>query len=124
MVRPLFLVSALLLAGCGYKGPVTRLEPPDPALSREQQKAARAAEARAVREGLVIPAEARPIRIDEINVKLGIRAEDLFALPPEGTRNARTLPFPGDPDDVETDSPFQPELFSTPAPATPAAPQP
>jgi predicted small lipoprotein YifL len=128
VVRPLFLLSALLLAGCGYKGPVTRLEPPDPALTREQQKAARAAESRAVREGLVIPAEARPIRIDEINVKLGIRAEDLFALPPEGTRNARTLPFPGDPDDLETDAPFQPELFTAPVAAppatTPPAPQP
>jgi predicted small lipoprotein YifL len=122
MVRPALLLAGLLLAGCGYKGPVTRLEPPDPALTREQQKEAKAAETRRVREGLIVPAEARPIRIDEINVKLGIRAEDLFALPPEGTRNARPLPFPGDPDDVEPVSPFMAEPL--PAPATPPAPQP
>lgn len=124
MVRPGLLLLGLLLAACGYKGPVTRLEPPDPALTREQQKAARAAEARSVREALVVPAEARPIRIDEINVKLGIRAEDLFTLPPEGTRNARSLPFPGDPDDVETDTPFQLEPAAAPPPDTPPAPQP
>ena len=34
-LRAILLAAALLLPACGYKGPVTRLEPPDPALSRE-----------------------------------------------------------------------------------------
>ena len=34
-LKPILLAAVLLLPACGYKGPVTRLEPPDPALSRE-----------------------------------------------------------------------------------------
>lgn len=97
MVRVSLAVGLLALAGCGYKGPVTRLEPPDPELSREALAAARAAERRVVDAGLTPAAETRPVRVDDLQVKLDVRPEDAFSLPPEGTRNARDIPFPGDP---------------------------
>ena len=90
-------VAALLLAGCGYKGAVTRLEPPDPALSRSEQKAARAAERERVEAGLTVPASARPLRVDDLTVRLEVRRDDPFSLPPEGTATAQPVPFPGDP---------------------------
>lgn len=100
-LRALMLLGvSLALAGCGYKGAVTRLEPPDPALTREEQKAARAAERREVETGLTVPAAARPIRVDELTVKLEVRRDDPFSLPPEGTETSRKVPFPGE----ETDS--------------------
>jgi hypothetical protein len=98
----LLLGVGLVLAGCGYKGAVTRLEPPDPALSREEQKAARAAERRQVEAGLTVPANARPIRVDELTVKLDVRRDDPFSLPPEGTEMSRKVPFPGE--EPETDA--------------------
>jgi hypothetical protein len=96
MVRPAAFLLLLGLAGCGYKGAVTRLEPPDPALTREALAAARAAERQAVAAGLTPAAEARPVRVDDLQVKLDVRPDDAFSLPPEGTANARALPFPGD----------------------------
>jgi hypothetical protein len=89
-------LAALLLAGCGYKGPVTRLEPPDPALSREEQRAARTDEQRRVAAGLTLPAQARPVRVDDLTVQLDVRRDDPFSLPPEGTANTRAVPFPGE----------------------------
>ncbi len=109
------LAGALLLAGCGYKGPVTRLQPADPALTREQQKDARAAERDRVAQGLTVAADARPVRVDELTVKLEARPDDLFSLPPEGTRDVRALPFPGE--EPNAPAPLQP-------PRSPAAPQP
>lgn len=90
------LLAALLLSGCGYKGALTRLEPPDPALTREQQKEARAAEKRMVAEGLTVAADARPLRVDDLTVKLEVRRDDPFSLPPEGTVTSRKVPFPGE----------------------------
>lgn len=95
-LRPAVLLVAGLLAGCGYKGPVTRLEPPDPALTPEQQRAARAAEKRDVAAGLTLPAQARPVRVDDLTVQLDVRRDDPFSLPPEGTANTRVAPFPGE----------------------------
>ncbi|MGL6042699.1 MAG: lipoprotein [Sandaracinobacteroides sp.] len=95
-------VLLLLLAGCGYKGALTRLEPPDPALSKPEQKAARTQEKRRVADGLAVPAAVRPVRVDELTVKLGVRPDDAFNLPPEGTRTSRVIAFPGEeivPDD-------------------------
>jgi hypothetical protein len=108
-----------LLAGCGYKGAVTRLEPPDPALSREEQKAARTAERRKVEAGLTVPAAARPIRVDELTVKLEVRRDDPFSLPPEGTETSRKVPFPGE----EVDTGARPLPLPTDAAAQPAQPQ-
>ena len=97
-VRHLLLPVALLaLAGCGYKSAMTRLEPPDPALTKDQQKAARAAERTQVEQGLKIPAPARPQRVDDLTVKLDVRRDDPFSLPPEGTAGGKPIPFPGDP---------------------------
>ncbi|WP_199554575.1 lipoprotein [Sandaracinobacteroides hominis] len=95
-LRLALLAGTLLLAGCGYKGPVTRLEPPDPALTKEQQKGARAVEKERVAAGLTVPAEARPIRVDDLTVRLEVRRDDPFSLPPEGTETVRPVPFPGD----------------------------
>lgn len=112
----LLLGVGLVLAGCGYKGAVTRLEPPDPALSREEQKAARAAERRQVEAGLTVPANARPIRVDELTVKLDVRRDDPFSLPPEGTQMSRQVPFPGE--EPETDPrPLPQEAAAMGAPA-------
>jgi predicted small lipoprotein YifL len=95
-LKPAILLVALLLAGCGYKGPVTRLEPPDPALSRDEQRAARTDEQRRVAAGLTLPAQARPVRVDDLTVQLDVRRDDPFSLPPEGTSNTRAVPFPGE----------------------------
>lgn len=112
------LALGVALCGCGYKGTVTRLEPPDPALSREEQKAARRAERREVEAGLTVPASARPIRVDELTVKLEVRRDDPFSLPPEGTQTSRKVPFPGE--EAEEDARPLPQQ---PVPAAPPAPQ-
>lgn len=113
----LLLGMALMATACGYKGAVTRLEPPDPALTREEQKAARAEERRMVDAGLTVPAAARPIRVDELTVKLEVRRDDPFSLPPEGTQTSRKVPFPGeevDPDDRPLPRPADTTAQSTP----------
>jgi predicted small lipoprotein YifL len=115
----LVLGAGAALAGCGYKGAVTRLEPPDPALTREEQKAARTAERRMVQAGLTVPAAARPIRVDELTVKLEVRRDDPFSLPPEGTQTSRKVPFPGE----EADADARPLPIPGDTTAQPAPPQ-
>lgn len=117
-LRPILIAALLLtpmLSACGYKGALTRLEPPDPALTREQQKEARTAEKRMVTQGLTVAADARPLRVDDLTVKLEVRRDDPFSLPPEGTQTSRKVPFPGE--EVVSDS----QPFPTPT-ATPSAP--
>jgi predicted small lipoprotein YifL len=113
------LLSALgcmsLLAACGYKGPLTRLDPADATMTKDARTAARDAERAQVEAGLIVPADARPVRVDELTVKLEARPDDLFNLPPEGTEGTRMLPFPGDP---------PPQANGTAAPAPTAAPNP
>lgn len=95
--RAVLPMAALLLAACGYRAPMTRLEPPNPALTPAEQKAARAAERDLVASGLEVPADARPQRVDDLTVKLDMRRDDPFSLPPEGTTGGKPVPFPGDP---------------------------
>lgn len=90
------LLASAMLASCGYKAVSTRLPPSDPTRSKAELQAARAAERAQVEAGLVIPADARPQRVDDLTVQLGIREDDPFALPPAGTKGEPT-PFPGDP---------------------------
>lgn len=71
----------LLLAGCGYKGPLTRIEPG--ALPPAELKEARAAERLAMEAGLKPTAEQRPVRVDDISIRLEDRPDDPFNLPPE-----------------------------------------
>lgn len=97
MAMKRLLLPLLLLSGCGYKSAVTRLEPPNPALTKEQQQEARATERAQVEAGLRVPADARPQRVDELTVKLDVRLDDPFSLPPEGTSGGKPIPFPGDP---------------------------
>ncbi|MGQ5702541.1 hypothetical protein ACUJ46_10870 [Sandaracinobacteroides sp. A072] len=112
MVKWAALAGMVLLAACGYRAPVTRLETPDPALSKEALKDARADERKRVAKGLELPAQAQPLRVDELTVKLDVRPDDPFSLPPEGTRGRTLAPFPGDP---AADTPARPAF---PAPAT------
>jgi|GEM_PF-3522142 len=99
VLRTAMLIAAgVALAGCGYKAPVTRLLPPDPALTKDEQRDALEQERRRTQAGLTLPANARPVRVDELTVRLEVRPDDLFSLPPEGTARARALPFPGDPE--------------------------
>ena len=97
MKHALLALSLLMLSACGYKSAVTRLQPPDPALTKDEQKAARAAEREQVAAGLTVPAAARPQRVDDLTVKLDVRRDDPFSLPPEGTAGGKPIPFPGDP---------------------------
>ena len=97
MKHALLALSLLMLSACGYKSAVTRLQPPDPALTKDEQKAARAAEREQVSTGLTVPAAARPQRVDDLTVKLDVRRDDPFSLPPEGTTGGKPIPFPGDP---------------------------
>lgn len=115
------ILLAGLMAGCGYRGALTRLEPPDPALTREQQAAARTAERRMVEAGLTVPADARPVRVDELTVKLEVRRDDPFSLPPEGTVTSRMVPFPGE-EPVSGSAPLPPFPGGAAPPAAPATP--
>jgi hypothetical protein len=120
----LVLGAGVMVAGCGYKGAVTRLEPPDPALTREEQKAARAAERREVQAGLTVPAASRPIRVDELTVKLEVRRDDPFSLPPEGTQTSRKVPFPGEEGAADARPlPSQPDAMTGATPDTRFEPQ-
>lgn len=113
-LRPGLLIAAgVALAGCGYQAPVTRLLPPDPALTKAEQRAAMAEERQRVEAGLTVPADSRPVRVDELTVKLEERPDDQFRLPPEGTADARALPFPGDPEP----EPAPPVPLTSPQPA-------
>ena len=94
ILLPLLLLG---LSACGYKAPLTRLEPPNPALTKDEQQAARAAERAQVEAGLRVPADTRPQRVDDLTVKLDVRRDDPFSLPPEGTTGGKPIPFPGDP---------------------------
>jgi len=109
----LLVITGVALAGCGYKAPVTRLLPPDPALTKEEQRAAVTEERKRVEAGLILPADSRPVRVDDLTVRLEVRPDDLFSLPPEGTAGARALPFPGDP----LPEPGGPVSLTTPQPA-------
>ena len=92
MARLVLLTTAFaLLAGCGYRAPLTRL---DPALQGEARKKARTAEKEAIARGLTVGAEARPVRVDDLTVRLEERPADPFNLPPEGSRKAKAIPFP------------------------------
>jgi len=75
--------ALLLLAGCGYKGPLTQTPPDAPGMSRDEIKQARAREAAITEAGLTLPAQARPVRVDDLTIKLDERVADPFNLPPD-----------------------------------------
>jgi predicted small lipoprotein YifL len=77
------LFTLLFLAGCGYKVPLTRTPPDAPGMSRTEIKQARADEAKMTEAGLTLPPQARPVRVDDLTIKLDERAADPFNLPPE-----------------------------------------
>ncbi|MFN7174766.1 MAG: lipoprotein, partial [Thermaurantiacus tibetensis] len=65
MKGSLALVLALLVAGCGHKGALTRV-PADADWSVEQRRAQRARDAADTEAGLRLPPEARPVRQDDV----------------------------------------------------------
>lgn len=77
----LLLAAALVPGACGYKGQVTRIEPAG--MERAALKEARAAEAAAIAGALNPSPEQRPVRIDDITIRLEDRRDDPFNLPPE-----------------------------------------
>ncbi len=95
------------LAACGYKAPLTRLDPADPALTKTERKAARADERQRVEAGLAVPANARPARVDDQEDRMGRRGDDPFSMPPAGTRGGGDPAFPGDPAPKDTRTPEQ-----------------
>ncbi len=70
----------VLLAACGYRGPLTRAEPDGAPLPREE----RLRQAMETEAALAIPPQARPIRIDEPLREGRERADDPFAPVPPG----------------------------------------
>lgn len=110
-MRALLAIGLLATAACGYKGPVSRIDPDDRSIGRTERQALRAAEKAEVEAGLAIPAEARPVRVDDLQLRLEERPADPFSLPPAGT-DAVTAPFPG------TD---RPSAAPAPSPAPPPA---
>ena len=80
MVR-LALPLLLLLAGCGYKGQLSAIDPAS--MDKEALKIAREAEKASVTQALTPTAEQRPVRVDDVVIRLEDRRDDPFNLPPE-----------------------------------------
>lgn len=83
MVRIWAPALCLLVAACGYKGQVSRIDPNRTDISKEERKALQRAEAERVEKQLTPPAQARPQRVDEILTNADPREDDPFNLPPE-----------------------------------------
>jgi predicted small lipoprotein YifL len=81
MSRLALLALAVALAGCGHKGPISRIDPAGK--TRAELREARAAEQQALKAALAPRAEHRPIRVDDLTIRLEDRADDPFSLPPE-----------------------------------------
>lgn len=81
MVLKLFLPALLLLSACGYKGSLTRVDPAGQ--DRDALQEARAQERARVERALTPTPEQRPVRVDDISIRLQERADDPFDLPPE-----------------------------------------
>ncbi len=77
----LLLPLALLVAGCGHKGALTRV-PADAEWSVEQRRAQRARDEADTAAGLKLPPEARPVRQDDVLTVTRERRTDGFDLPP------------------------------------------
>lgn len=75
------LIAALLLAGCGYKGQMSRID--SKGLSSEELRQARAAEKADIDQALAPSPEYRPVRVDDVTIRLEERADDPFNLPPD-----------------------------------------
>jgi predicted small lipoprotein YifL len=76
------LLAALLLAGCGHKGALVRVTD-DRAMPGETLRALKKAEGQASTRALIPPAQAAPVRVDDVSAKLDERKPDPFATAPE-----------------------------------------
>lgn len=81
-MRAALLMLALLLAACGHKGALTRI-PPDETLTEAERRAIREKDERETAAGLRLPAEAVPIRQDDVLARTRQTARDEFELAPE-----------------------------------------
>jgi hypothetical protein len=75
-------LAALLLAACGYRGGVSRIDMNRTDVPRSALKAEQKAEAERVSRQLQFQPQARPQRVDEALTKPGERPEDPFDRPP------------------------------------------
>ena len=75
------LLFALALAGCGYRGPLSRIDPAG--MERDELREARAQEKAQLDRALAYTPEQRPVRVDDITIRLEERTDDPFNLPPE-----------------------------------------
>ncbi len=80
-VKMLAPFALLLVAACGYKGSLSRIDPAG--MEREELREARAEERDEVAQALAPVATHRPVRVDDISIRLEERADDPFDLPPE-----------------------------------------
>lgn len=71
----------LLLSACGYKGPLTRVDPDG--MDRAALEEVRAVERVRVEQALTPTPEQRPVRVDDISIRLEERSDDPFDLPPD-----------------------------------------
>ncbi len=81
MVKVALPLLALLLAGCGYKGQLSAIDPA--AMDKAALKTAREAEKASVTRALTPTPEQRPVRVDDVVIRLEERRDDPFNLPPE-----------------------------------------
>ncbi len=75
------LLLAVLVAGCGHKGALTRM-PADAEWAVEQRRAQRERDEADTAAGLRLPPEARPVRQDDVLATTRERRTDGFDLPP------------------------------------------
>lgn len=73
------LVATLLLAACGNRGPLVRLDAQGNPPPREQ----RAEQAKMTERALSVTPEARPRRVDDVLRRSEERPDDPFNLPPQ-----------------------------------------
>lgn len=80
-MKPALLLIALVLAGCGHKGALTRV-PADSDWTVEERRAQRERDEADTAAGLKLPPEARPVRQDDVLTVTRERRTDGFDLPP------------------------------------------
>lgn len=76
------LALQLALGACGHRGPVVRVGD-DAKLTTAELRTLRKAQGAASEAALVLPAQAQPRRVDDVESRAKPRAEDPFDLPPK-----------------------------------------
>lgn len=83
MVRKAIPLLLLALAGCGYKGDITRIDMNRTDVPKAKLKEMKEAEGEAARDALTLSPQERPVRVDDIVTRPSERPDDMFNLPPK-----------------------------------------